>query len=103
MLIATDLLDPSIEIGELLVVVNVSVANVVKDVRENIKNLTGGRMMHYEKLTTKAIEAALQELEEKAKAKGYDGVIGIKISTPQVAQGAVELLVYGNGFHKIKS
>ena len=32
-----------IEVGELLTVVQVSAANVVKDIRENIRNLVGGR------------------------------------------------------------
>ena len=41
---------PEVEIGELLVVVVVYAANIVQDVRENIRNLVGGRMSHYEAL-----------------------------------------------------
>ena len=66
---------PDIEVGELLVVVVVYAANVVKDVRENIRNLVGGRMSHYEKLIAQAVELGLSDLEEKAAAKGYDGVL----------------------------
>ena len=86
------------EVGELLVVVVVYAANIVKDVRENIRNLVGGRMTHYESLIAKAIEQGLSDLEEKASAKGYDGVVGVKISHPLVVDGGVEVIIYGNGF-----
>lgn len=87
-----------IEVGELLVVVVVYAANVVKDVRENIKNLVGGRMSHYERLIAQAVEQGLSDLEEKAAAKGYDGVLGVKISHPVLVDGGVEVIICGNGY-----
>ena len=89
-----------VEIGELLYVVSVSAANVVNDIRENIRNLVGGRMTHYEKLIDKSVGQALADLEAKAKAKGYDGVIGVKIANPTVVDGGAEIIVYGNGFRR---
>ena len=91
-----------VEIGELLFVVSVAAANVVNDIRENIRNLVGGRMHHYEKLIEKAIAQALADLDEKAKAKGYDGVTGVKIANPTVVDGGVEVVIYGNGFRRVK-
>ena len=103
MLIALDYPpNAQIELGELLTVVNVSAANVVKDIRENIRNLVGGRMAHYEVLVAQAVNGALAELDAKAKACGYDGVIGVKISHPSLVEGGVEVVVYGNGFRFIK-
>lgn len=90
--------ESSVEIGDLLTVVVVKAANVAKDIRENIRNLTGGRMSHYEKLIQNAVDTALEELNAKAKEKGYDGVMGVKISHPVVVNGGVEIIVYGNGF-----
>jgi len=87
-----------IEVGELLIVVTVYAANIVHDVRENIRNLVGGRMAHYEKLIQAAVEQALADLETKASNKGYDGVLGVKISHPTVVDGGVEVVVYGNGY-----
>ena len=59
MLIALDYHpNAQIELGELLTVVNVSAANVVKDIRENIRNLVGGRMTHYEMLVAQAVNGA---------------------------------------------
>ncbi len=95
--------NPQIEVGELLTVVVVKAANVVDDVRENIRNLVGGRMEHYENLIQEAVDTALNELEEKAKDRGYDGVIGLKISNPMVVNGGAEIIVYGNGFRKINN
>jgi len=92
--------DPNIQLGELMTVVVVKAANVVRDIRENIRNLVGGRMSHYEKLIQEALDEALSELEEKAQSRGYDGVIGVKISHPVVVDGSVEVIVYGNGFRE---
>lgn len=103
MLIALDY-HPSaqIELGELLTAVNVSAANVVKDIRENIRNLVGGRMSHYEVLVAQAVNNALAELDARALSLGYDGVIGVKITHPSLVEGGVEVVVYGNGFKFLK-
>ncbi len=89
---------PNAEVCELIVVVVVYAANVVQDVRENIRNLVGGRMSHYESLITRAIEQGLSDLEKKAAAKGYDGVLGVKMTHPLVVDGGVEVVIYGNGY-----
>lgn len=91
-----------IEIGELLFVVSVNSANVVNDIRENLRNLIGGRMVHYERLIERGVAHALEDLDAKAKAKGYDGVIGVKIANPTVVDGGAEIIVYGNGFRRRK-
>ena len=91
----------NIEIGEMLFASSVAAANVVKDIRENIRNLVGGRMIHYEGLIDTAVSTALKELERKAQEKGYDGVIGVKISHPSLVDGGCEVVVYGNGFRNI--
>jgi uncharacterized protein YbjQ (UPF0145 family) len=96
---ATGATGPAIvEVGELLTAVSVMAANVVKDIRENIRNLVGGRMSHYEHLIETAVQQALGDLERKAKSRGYDGVLAVKISHPTVVDGGVEVVVYGNGF-----
>jgi len=99
MLIASEIIEnESYLVGELITVVNVRAANIAKDIRENIRNLVGGRMKHYEDLIDTALTEALLELEEKAKEKKYDGVIGVKISNPLVVDGGVEIIAYGNGY-----
>ncbi len=90
--------EKNIEQGELLTVCAVSAANVVKDIHSNIRNLIGGKMEHYEKLIESTLDRALGKLSEKAKQKGYDGVVGVKVTHPVVVDGGVEVIVYGNGF-----
>jgi uncharacterized protein YbjQ (UPF0145 family) len=45
-----------------------------------------------------AVDRALADLEAKAAARGYDGVLGVRIVHPNVVEGGVEVVVYGNGF-----
>lgn len=99
LLLALDALpDRPVELGELITIVAVHAANVVRDIRENIRNLVGGRMVHYERLIQIAIDTALGDLQTAARDKGYDGVLGVKISHPTVVDGGVEVIIYGNGF-----
>lgn len=98
MLYTSETLERETELGELLTVCSVTAANVVKDIRENIRNLVGGEMKHYEALTEKTLARALGKLETKARERGYDGVLCVRIANPKVVEGAVEIIVYGNGF-----
>ncbi len=90
--------DRQYEIGQLFTVTNVRAANVMRDIRENIRNLVGGKMTHYENLLQEAVDEAIEQLASKAKEAGYDGVLGLRIAHPTVVEGGVELLVYGSGF-----
>ena len=90
------------ERGEFLFSVVVKAASVTKDLKENIRNLIGGRMGYYEELIESAINEAIESLKKKALEKGYDGILGLKISNPVVVDGAAEVVVYGNGFKRNK-
>ncbi len=85
--------------GELISVTAVEAANIVKDIRERITNTFGGQMKQYEKLIDTAIDRALKRLDEKAKEKGYDGVVGVRLSHPSLVDGGVEVVAYGTGFN----
>lgn len=97
-LFTTDTIIKDIEIGELLFVVIINAAHVVNDLKEKWKHLIGGTMIHYSELVRDGTQKALNQLEKEAKAKGYDGVIGVKITHPVLVEGAVEVIAYGNGF-----
>ncbi|MGF1529121.1 MAG: YbjQ family protein [Candidatus Competibacterales bacterium] len=77
----------------------ITAANVFKDWREHLTNTLGGRMRHYEALMEQTLQQALERLEAKAAAAGYDGVLGVRIAHPSVVDGGVEIVVYGTGFH----
>jgi uncharacterized protein YbjQ (UPF0145 family) len=85
--------------GEIVAFSAVSGANVLRDMREAITNVIGGAMRRYEYLTEKTIERALDGLAAKAKAKGYDGVAGVRLEHQHIVAGSIAVTVYGTAFH----
>lgn len=89
--------DGPIRHGEVLHACAVSGANLLRDMREAITNTVGGRMTRYETLLDRTIAQALEILAERARAKGYDAVVAIRVSHPEIVQGAIEVVVTGTG------
>jgi len=94
----TETIDEPVARGDLVYACAVSGANVLRDMREAITNTIGGNMTRYETLLDRTIARALDQLAERAKAQGYDGVLGIRVSHPTITSGAVEVVVCGTGF-----
>ena len=92
--------DEPIERGELVYACAVAGANILRDMREAITNTLGGNMIRYEALLDKTIARALDALAERARAQGYDGVLGIRISHPHITDGAIEVVVSGTGYKR---
>lgn len=98
-LVTTDTLsDGPIRHGDVVYAMAISGANIVRDMREAITNTLGGNMTRYEALVDQTMQRALDLLEERARAKGYDGVLAIRFSHPVITDGAVEVVVAGTGF-----
>jgi uncharacterized protein YbjQ (UPF0145 family) len=91
--------DGPVRHGEIVFAAAVSGANILRDMREAITNTVGGKMSRYEVLVERTIERALDQLAERARSQGYDGVLGIRISHPVITDGAVEVVVSGTGFN----
>ncbi len=87
----------AIEQGEMIYAVAVSGANILRDMREAITNTLGGHMTRYETLLDQTIARVLETLAEKARAKGYDGVVAVRLSHPVITDGAVEVVATGTG------
>lgn len=85
--------------GELLTANAVCASNIVRDVREMVTNTFGGKMSRYEKLLELATAQAAEALEAKAKEKGYDGVIAVRVSHPAIVEGSAAVVIYGTGFN----
>lgn len=99
-LLTSETVNAPIERGEMLYAVAISGANVLRDLREAVVNTLGGRMTRYEGLLDATIARALEELSVRAHAKGYDGVLGIRITHPAITNGAIAVTVAGTGFRR---
>lgn len=69
--------------------------NVGMDIFASLKNLVGGEISEYTKLQADAREQAIQRMEQDATAMGADAIIGLRMHTSMIMQGASEILVYG--------
>lgn len=97
-LLTSETVDRPVERGEIIYAVAVSGANILRDMREAVVNTLGGHMIRYEALLDKTIARALDGLSERAREKGYDGVLGIRVTHPYITNGAIEVVVTGTGF-----
>ena len=97
-LVTSETVDRPIERGEIIYAVAISGANILRDMREAVVNTLGGHMTRYEALLDKTIARALDGLSVRAREKGYDGVLGIRVTHPYITNGAIEVVVTGTGF-----
>jgi uncharacterized protein YbjQ (UPF0145 family) len=97
-LFTTEAVDQPIARGEMVHAVAISGANILRDMREAVINTIGGRMTKYEALLDETIARALDALAERARTKGYDGVLGVRIAHPTITNGAIAVTVLGTGF-----
>jgi uncharacterized protein YbjQ (UPF0145 family) len=97
-LLTSESVDEPIERGEMVYAVAISGANILRDMREAVVNTIGGHMTKYEALLDQTIARALDGLAERARAKGYDGVLGVRIAHPAITNGAIAVTVTGTGF-----
>jgi uncharacterized protein YbjQ (UPF0145 family) len=97
-LLTCESLDQPIVQGEIVYAVAVSGANILRDMREAVINTIGGHMTKYEGVLDETIARALEDLSARAQAKGYDGVLGLRIAHPTITNGAIAVTVSGTGF-----
>jgi uncharacterized protein YbjQ (UPF0145 family) len=99
-IVTTDTLgDTPIRLGSVVFASAVVGANIVRDVREAITNYVGGNMTRYEYVLDLTIDRAMDILTTRAKAKGYDGVVALRLSHPTIVMGALEVVATGTGFN----
>ncbi len=87
--------------GDLIYANAVLAANLLRDAREAVQNVIGGKLRRYEGVLDRAMAQAIEALKEKAVAAGYDGVAGVRVSSPYMVSGAASITVYGTGFNFI--
>lgn len=73
----------------------VRAAHANEDLSAWMKNLVGGEISEYTKLLAASREQAIDRMRAEARALGADAVVGIRISSCEISDGAAEILVYG--------
>ena len=72
-------------------------ANVISDFMASITDFVGGRSGTYESKFAEARETALQEMQEEARRKGADAVVGIDIDYQVLGANNGMLMVTATG------
>ena len=89
---------PNKEIIEILGVARgstVRAKNIGKDIFAGFKNIVGGEIHEYTKLQADSREEAIKRMIDDAERLGADAVVGLRLTTSMVTQGAAEILAYG--------
>jgi len=69
--------------------------NIGKDIFAGLKNIVGGEIDEYTQLQAESREQALQRMAKDAERLGADAIIGFRLESAMVMQGAAEILAYG--------
>ena len=69
--------------------------NIGRDFGAGLKSIVGGELTGYTEMMEEARDIAIQRMEEEAKRLGADGIVGIRLSTSAIMQGAAEVMAYG--------
>jgi uncharacterized protein YbjQ (UPF0145 family) len=72
-------------------------ANIFKDLFAGVRDIVGGRSGAYENSLRDARETALKELENEARSRGANAVIGVDFDYEVLGQGGSMLMVTASG------
>ncbi|XMB87375.1 heavy metal-binding domain-containing protein [Mycoplasmatota bacterium WC44] len=69
--------------------------HIGRDFAAGLKTLVGGEIKGYTEMMTEARKIAVGRMVEEAEALGANAVIGFRLQTSAVMQGASEIIAYG--------
>ncbi|MCB9741328.1 MAG: YbjQ family protein [Alphaproteobacteria bacterium] len=69
--------------------------HIGNDIMAGLRTLVGGEISEYTKMMAESREQALDRMRAEALERGANAVIGVRITTSTVMQGAAEILSYG--------
>lgn len=69
--------------------------NIGRDFLSGLKNIVGGELKSYTQLLNEGREQAIDRMIIEAESMGANAIVNIRFETSSVAQGAVEIYVYG--------
>ncbi len=69
--------------------------NVGKDILASVKNIAGGEIKTYTKMTNEARGVAEERMVEAAQELGADAIVSVRFSSETVMEGTTDMLCYG--------
>lgn len=69
--------------------------NMFADIGSSFKTIVGGELKAYTDMMEKSRNIASERLEKNAETLGANAIVGVKIASSSVMQGASEILIYG--------
>ena len=69
--------------------------HIGKDIGAGFKQLVGGELTGYDEMLVEARKIAIGRMVEEAESKGANAIIGFRLTSAAVMQGAAEMLAYG--------
>lgn len=76
-------------------------ANAIKDMMAQFTDFFGGRSNSYEKVVSEARNTALEEMKQKARALGANGVIGIDIDYETIGGSMIMVTACGTAIRYV--
>ena len=98
MLITTTFKVPGRKVKEIIGLVQgntVRARNIGRDLTAFGRTIIGGEVTAYTELLKEAREEALRRMVKEAEAVGADAVVGLRMTTSSIMQGAAEIVAYG--------
>src|SRR5574342_359390 len=86
------------EIKEVLGLVKgntVRARHVGQDLMAFLRNIVGGEVYNYTKMVAESREQAIDRMIAEAEAKGANAIVGVRLITASLMQGAAEILAFG--------
>ncbi|MFJ7728006.1 YbjQ family protein [Neobacillus sp. NPDC097160] len=97
MIVTTDFL-PGKEVRELIGFVKGSTVqskHIGKDLMAGLKTIVGGEIKEYTDMLDEARQKAIERMMEEAENLGANAIIGMRLQSSSVMQGASEIIAYG--------
>ncbi|MDA0347570.1 MAG: YbjQ family protein [Verrucomicrobia bacterium] len=66
-----------------------------KDIGAFFKNMVGGEIHEYTKLMAEVREQSIDRMKDDAERMGANAVLGVRMATSMVMEGAAEMVAYG--------
>ncbi len=69
--------------------------HIGNDIFAGLKNIIGGEIEEYTQLQAQSREQSMQRMVQDAERMGADAIIGFRLESAMIMQGAAEILAYG--------